>query len=125
MTYVSALHAIGDGTRRELLELLRRQPLAVGELAAALRVTQPAVSQHLRVLEHARLVAVRPQGRRRIYSLAPAGLLELRAYLESFWTDVLSAFAAADPNPPAASPAPTTTPRRRAPRRRRRSRGSR
>lgn len=125
MTYVSVLHAMGDGTRRELLELLRQQPHAVGELATALRVTQPAVSQHLRVLEHARLVAMRPEGRRRVYSLAPGGLQELRAYLESFWADVLNAFAADDPNPPAQPEAPATPARRRAPRRRRRSRGSR
>lgn len=122
MTYVLALHAIGDGTRRELLDHLRRAPHAVGELATALRVSQPAVSQHLRVLEHARLVAVRREGRRRIYSLAPSGLDELRAYLESFWHGVLTAFAADDPNPP--SPASPPHPGRRAPRRRRRSRGA-
>ncbi|MGQ0648385.1 MAG: ArsR/SmtB family transcription factor [Gemmatimonadaceae bacterium] len=100
MTYVSALTALADGTRRELLDRLRTRPHAVGELATALRVTQPAVSQHLRVLEQARLVAVRAEGRRRIYSLSTDGLLELRRYLESFWTDVLAAFAADDPAPP-------------------------
>ncbi|MBK8247867.1 MAG: helix-turn-helix transcriptional regulator [Gemmatimonadetes bacterium] len=122
MTYVLALQAIGDGTRRELLDLLRREPHAVGELAKALRVSQPAVSQHLRVLEHARLVAVRREGRRRIYSVAPSGLDELRSYLESFWSGVLTAFAADDPNPP--TPTPHPQPGRRAPRRRRRSRGA-
>lgn len=123
MTYVSSLDALGHGTRRELLELLRRQPHAVGELATALRVTQPAVSQHLRVLEHARLVAFRRDGRRRVYTVAPEGLTELRAWVESFWSGVLSAFAADDPHPPA--PSSPAVPWRRTVRHGRRSRGTR
>lgn len=121
MTYATSLEALGDGTRRELMELLRRQPHAVGELATALRVSQPAVSQHLRVLEHARLVAYRRDGKRRIYTVAPEGLTDLRAWIESFWTDVLSAFAAEDPHPPS----PYPTPQRRTLRPARRSRGDR
>ena len=115
MTYVSALSALADGTRRELMERLRSRPHAVGELAIALRVTQPAVSQHLRVLEHARLVSMRAEGRRRIYSVSTDGLVELRRYLESFWQGVLDAFAADDPAPP--SPRPPAATRRRAARR--------
>ncbi|MBC7896998.1 MAG: winged helix-turn-helix transcriptional regulator [Cytophagaceae bacterium] len=111
MTYVSALTALADGTRRELMERLRARPHAVGELAIALRVTQPAVSQHLRVLEHARLVSMRAEGRRRIYSVSTEGLVELRRYLESFWQGVLEAFADDDPVPPAQRP-PSTTRRR-------------
>jgi DNA-binding transcriptional ArsR family regulator len=115
MTYALALTALADGTRRELLERLRARPHAVGELARALRVSQPAVSQHLRVLSEARLVRARAEGRRRIYSLTPEGLVDLRRYLETFWRDVLVAFAADDPAPPAPkSPAP----RARRPRRR-------
>ena len=115
MTYVSALNALADGTRRDLLDRLRIRPHAVGELAVALRVTQPAVSQHLRVLEHARLVSMRAEGRRRIYSVSTDGLVELRRYLESFWQGVLDAFAADDPAPPALRP--PITPRRRTTRR--------
>jgi DNA-binding transcriptional ArsR family regulator len=100
VTYVSTLAALGDGTRRTLLEHLRDRPHAVGELAEVLRVSQPAVSQHLRVLEHARLVTVKAEGRRRIYSMSTEGLTELRRYLESFWDGVLTAFASADPAPP-------------------------
>jgi DNA-binding transcriptional ArsR family regulator len=115
MTYALALTALADGTRRELLERLRARPHAVGELARVLRVSQPAVSQHLRVLSEARLVRARAEGRRRIYSLTPEGLVDLRRYLETFWRDVLVAFAADDPAPPAPrSPAP----RARRPRRR-------
>jgi DNA-binding transcriptional ArsR family regulator len=121
MTYVLALEALADGTRRELLQRLRERPHAVGELAHVLRVSQPAVSQHLRVLSRARLVSARAEGRRRIYSLTPDGLVDLRRYLESFWRDVLVAFAADDPAPPARS-APSRkplSPRPRRPRRRR------
>lgn len=99
------LGALADGTRRRLLEHLKQRPHAVGELAVALRVTQPAVSQHLRVLEHARLVQSTHHGRRRIYTLSHDGLGELKRYLESFWGDVLSAFAADDPSPPDPVPA--------------------
>lgn len=105
MTYISVLGALADGTRRRLLDQLRRRPLAVGELAVALRVTQPAVSQHLRVLEHANLVSFTKHGRRRIYTVSNKGLGELRGYLETLWSDVLTAFADGDPNPPSAQEA--------------------
>lgn len=82
------------------MEQLRREPRAVGELARALGVTQPAVSQHLRVLEEARLVTFRRDGRRKVYAVSTDGLAELRAWLEGLWGDVLSAFAADDPAPP-------------------------
>src|SRR5262245_18479589 len=93
MTYVSALTALGDPTRRKLLERVRKRPTAVGELALHLGVSQPAVSQHLRVLEKARLVRKRAEGRRRIYSLDTGGLAALRQYVDHFWTDALTAFA--------------------------------
>jgi len=66
----------------------------VGELAAGQPVSRPAVSQHLRVLESARLVRVEPQGNRRLYSIRREGLEELKQYLDGFWTDALSAYAA-------------------------------
>jgi len=86
------LDALGHGTRRAIIRLLRDHPRAVGELAEALPVTQPAVSQHLRVLREAGLVEAREDGRRRIYQLRPEGLDPLRAYMESFWDAALEAF---------------------------------
>jgi DNA-binding transcriptional ArsR family regulator len=95
VTYETALDALGDGTRRLILERLRGGPLAVGQLAAELPVSRPAVSQHLRVLKEAGLVTDRRNGTRRLYRVDTDGLAEVRDYLESFWTDVLAAFEAA------------------------------
>jgi DNA-binding transcriptional ArsR family regulator len=100
MNYQTALLALADPTRRRLYERLRRRSHTVGELARFARVTQPAVSQHLRVLRDARLVADRREGTRRYYRASPEGLAELRRYLESLWDDVLAAYAADDPAPP-------------------------
>jgi DNA-binding transcriptional ArsR family regulator len=94
-TYALALDALGDGTRREILERLRQGPRAVGDLASELPVSRPAVSQHLRVLKEAGLVTERRNGTRRLYRVDTDGLAEVRDYLESFWTDVLAAFEAA------------------------------
>src|SRR6266511_5498898 len=95
MTYSTTMDALGDPTRRAIFERLRRGPSSVGELAAALPVSRPAVSQHLRVLKEAGLVNERRNGTRRIYRIEPAGLAELRDYIVSFWDDALAAFAAA------------------------------
>ena len=92
MTYGSALAALAHPTRRSLFERLRRRPHAVGELARALAVSQPAVSQHLRVLRRARLVRERREGTRHYYRATPQGLAELRRYLNSLWDDVLAAY---------------------------------
>lgn len=94
MTYQSALQALSDPTRRAVLERLRDGPTPVGELAADLPVSRPAVSQHLKVLKDAGLVRERKQGTRRIYSVEVEGLAELRRYLETFWGDVLQSFEA-------------------------------
>jgi DNA-binding transcriptional ArsR family regulator len=87
-----ALDALGDPTRRAILELLRDGPRPVGELAGALPVSRPAVSQHLAVLKAAGLVAGRPAGRRRLYAVDPAGLDALRAYLEGLWGEALASY---------------------------------
>jgi DNA-binding transcriptional ArsR family regulator len=94
-TYQSPqLDALGDSTRRAIVERLLRGPLPVGRLAQGLPVTRPAVSQHLRVLENARLVTFRAAGTRRIYALDPTGFDSLRDYLDRFWDGALAAFKA-------------------------------
>jgi DNA-binding transcriptional ArsR family regulator len=95
MAYATALDALGDATRRAIFERLRRGPRSVGELAEGLPVSRPAVSQHLRVLKEAQLVTERREGTRRIYSLNPGGLLELRAYFDQFWDQMLADFKTA------------------------------
>src|SRR6478609_494613 len=87
------LDALGDGTRRQLVERLRHGPLPVGELAAALPVGRPAVSKHLRVLEGAGLVEHRSIGTRNLYALAPGGLAALQQWLVQTWDTTLVAFA--------------------------------
>jgi DNA-binding transcriptional ArsR family regulator len=89
------LIALGDPTRREVFELVAERPRAVGELAARLPVSRPAVSQHLRVLKEAGLVTDEAVGARRIYQLHPEGIEELRSYLDGFWNRSLRAFKAA------------------------------
>ena len=94
-----ALTALADPTRRAILEQLRDGPRSVAEIARGLPVSRPAVSQHLRVLKDASLARESPQGTRRIYSINPDGLAKLRAYLDTFWTDVLGAYQTATEQP--------------------------
>jgi DNA-binding transcriptional ArsR family regulator len=93
MTYIRTLEVLADPTRRRLFEHLRDGPRSVGQLVEVVPVSQPAVSQHLRVLRDAGLVVVHPEGTRRIYSLSRAGLEGLRSWVESFWEGVLVAFS--------------------------------
>lgn len=86
--------ALHDPTRRAVLEKLRYGPRPVGEIARNLPVTRPAVSQHLKILKDAGLVADRSEGTRRIYSIDPKGLGVMRAWLDRFWDTALTAFAA-------------------------------
>ena len=86
------LDALGDHTRRVILERLLAGPLPVGKLAQDLPVSRPAVSQHLRVLKNARLVTHRVDGTRHIYQLNPEGLDSLRNYFDQFWSQALLAF---------------------------------
>ena len=87
-----ALTALADPTRRTVFERLGQGPRSVGELAQGLPVSRPAVSQHLKVLKAAGLVADRAEGARRVYQIDPAGLGAIRAWLDQFWTDALDAF---------------------------------
>ena len=91
----NTLSALGDPIRREMVERLARGPMAVGELAAHLPVTRPAVSQHLKVLKEAKLVRDRAEGTRRIYFIDPAGFGQIRTWLDRFWDDSLAAYAKA------------------------------
>jgi DNA-binding transcriptional ArsR family regulator len=81
--------------RVAILDRLASRPMAVGELAAALPVTRPAVSQHLKVLKEAALVAVDALGTRRVYRIDPAGLGPIREWLDRHWERALAAYAAA------------------------------
>jgi DNA-binding transcriptional ArsR family regulator len=95
LTYqVDGWSALGDPTRRAIFERLSAGPCAVGELAADLPVSRPAVSQHLKVLKEAGLVVDEPAGNRRIYRVNADGLAGLRADLDRFWRGALSAYKA-------------------------------
>lgn len=89
-----ALAALADPTRRAVFERLAAGPLPVGRIAEGLPVSRPAVSQHLRVLKAAGLVADEAQGTRRVYRIDPPGLGPLRAWLDRFWDEALASFAA-------------------------------
>ena len=94
MTYQDIFIALADPTRRQIFEALRETEQTVGVLAKDQPVSRPAVSQHLKVLEAANLVSVRASGNKRYYSIKRDGLAELRRYLDSFWSDALSAYGA-------------------------------
>ena len=91
----NAMDALGDRTRRAIFEQLSQGPRAVGEIAEDLPVSRPAVSQHLRILKEAGLVAERREGTRRIYRLDPDGLAQVRDYFDRFWDAALADFKAA------------------------------
>ena len=91
---MDAWTALGDPTRRAIFEHLAEHPRAVVELARALPVSRPAISQHLRVLKEARLVTDRPEGTRRIYRLDPNGIGALRTDLERYWDRALAVYKA-------------------------------
>jgi DNA-binding transcriptional ArsR family regulator len=84
--------ALGDDTRRQIFERLARKPSSVGDLAAAFPVSRPAVSQHLKVLKDAGLVADVAEGTRRIYRVNRKGIDAMHAYLDQFWDRALEAF---------------------------------
>jgi len=102
----SQLEALGDASRRAIVALLSAGPAPVGLLAAQLPISRPAVSQHLSVLKTAGLVRDRAEGTRRVYSLDPGGVEQVRAFLDAFWGGDLKRFAAfveqqtSQPDPP-------------------------
>jgi DNA-binding transcriptional ArsR family regulator len=93
MTYADrALDALGDPTRRLVFKRLRRGTRSVAEIAEGMNVSRPAVSQHLKVLKAAGLVAARAEGTRRLYAVNARGIEVLRGWLDGFWDEALGAF---------------------------------
>ena len=86
------LDSLADGSRREVLDLVRRKPSSVQEIADQLPISRPAVSKHLRILENAGLVEYRSSGTRNIFRLKAEGFATARAYLASFWDEALANF---------------------------------
>jgi DNA-binding transcriptional ArsR family regulator len=91
--YQAVLDALGDPTRRQIVARLRQGAASVGDIAADLPVSRPAVSQHLRVLRASELVDFDTQGTRNVYRLNPAGLVALRSWLDGFWDEPLQRFS--------------------------------
>jgi DNA-binding transcriptional ArsR family regulator len=90
----TALDVLAEPNRRRILDLVRDRPRPVNEIVAAIGLTQPGISKHLRVLREAGLVEVRPDGRRRLYALRPEPLAELDAWLSPYrrlWSTRLDA----------------------------------
>jgi DNA-binding transcriptional ArsR family regulator len=88
--HANQLAALADPTRRRIFELVGERPRPVAEIARELPVSQPAVSQHLKVLREAGLVRAVPKGASNVYHVDPAGLGQMRAWLDRFWVDALS-----------------------------------
>jgi DNA-binding transcriptional ArsR family regulator len=87
------LDSLADPTRRRVLDLVRRRPSSVQEIADQLPVSRPAVSQHLKILKAAGVVASHPVGTRRVYTVTTDGFEVLRQWLDVMWRDALSSFA--------------------------------
>jgi DNA-binding transcriptional ArsR family regulator len=94
MAYEVEFSALGDPTRKTVFDRLRQGPQTVGALAAGLPVSRPAISQHLKVLKQAGLVADLADGTRRLYRIDANGLAGLKDYLESVCNEVEAAHRA-------------------------------
>jgi DNA-binding transcriptional ArsR family regulator len=88
----NAFAALAEPMRQAIVERLAEGPMSVGELAAGLPVSRPAVSQHLKVLKEAELVRDEAQGTRRLYRIDPAGLGAIRRWLDRHWEQALAAY---------------------------------
>jgi DNA-binding transcriptional ArsR family regulator len=89
MAYGQIFTALADPTRRQVLNHLATGAKSVGDIAALMPISRPAVSQHLAQLKRARLVSEQRAGTRRIYQIDKAGLTELRSWLDTLWDDAL------------------------------------
>lgn len=94
-SYGTVLEMLADPTRRAIVDHLRHGGASVGEIAAVLPVSRPAVSKHLRLMKEAGLVQMDTDGTRHLYRLDVRGLAELRSYVDRFWDDALASFKAA------------------------------
>src|SRR5579863_7419670 len=94
------LAALGDPTRRVIFELIASRPRSVAEITREVTVSQSAVSQHLKVLRESRLVRAEPKGASNIYHIDPAGLGQMRAWLDRFWSRTLAAYKVVVERPP-------------------------
>ena len=88
----NAFAALSEPMRLRIVEKLAARPMSVGEIAAGLPISRPAVSQHLKVLKQASLVSDEPEGTRRIYHVDPAGLGRIRQWLDRHWERALAAY---------------------------------
>lgn len=86
----AALKAISEPNRRRILTLVKEGEMTAGAIASRFPVSGPAVSQHLKVLKDAGLVQERREGTRRLYSLRPEGLVDIREFVETLWADGLA-----------------------------------
>jgi DNA-binding transcriptional ArsR family regulator len=91
--HADALDALGDANRRAIVEILSGGAQPVGEIAARLPISRPAVSRHLRLLKRAGLVSDEAQGTRRVYALREDGVEAVRAYFAQVWDEAATRFA--------------------------------
>lgn len=90
MSYDNAVFkALGDPTRRSIVERLTARPMTVREITDGMTISQPAVSQHLDVLKKAGLVKAEGRGASNVYSIDPQGLSVIRAWLDRYWSRAL------------------------------------
>ena len=94
------LAALGDATRRTIFEMIASRPRSVAEMTRELPVSQSAVSQHLKVLRESHLVRAEPKGASNVYHIDQAGLAQMRAWLDRFWSSTLTAYKLAVEQPP-------------------------
>lgn len=89
MTYESQFAALSHPLRQQILTALQTEPASVRALTDQIAVSQPVMSQHLKVLREAGLISATPQGMKRIYKIEPKGLEDLRRFLEQHWLSAL------------------------------------
>jgi DNA-binding transcriptional ArsR family regulator len=91
---MTVLQALSDPTRQRIMEMLAAGALSSGEIAGRFKLSPPAISQHLKTLKEARLVSVRVDRQKRIYTLDPDGVAEVADWVErikAFWNPKLDA----------------------------------
>jgi DNA-binding transcriptional ArsR family regulator len=104
---LDAWAVMGDSSRRTIIERLSAGPCTVTELASDMRISRPAVSQHLKVLKDAGVVRDAPQGRNRVYSIDAQRLARYRRELDQFWAEALSNLETAATKAPSTKTATT------------------